>query len=52
MGRAAKEAVILATITRADGTVVDLGPISYWHKNPLKRWAFSLRTTLKRILKG
>jgi len=33
----AKEAQIIATITRADGTVEELGVIDYWHKNPIKR---------------
>lgn len=35
-------------VTRANGTVEDLGIVSYWHKNPLKRLAW--RAT--RFLKG
>ncbi|MDB5910432.1 MAG: hypothetical protein JWP34_4546 [Massilia sp.] len=31
-------AEVRAVITRADGTVEDLGVVSYWHKNRLKRW--------------
>jgi hypothetical protein len=30
-------AQVSAIITRADGTVEDLGVISYWHRNPLRR---------------
>ena len=29
-------------ITKADGTVVDLGVVSYWSKNPLKRLRWRL----------
>jgi hypothetical protein len=47
----AKEASISAVITRADGSIEDLGVISYWHKNPFKRWAWSLRKLWKRIRK-
>lgn len=44
----AGEAALYAVVTRADGTVEDLGLIAYWHKNPLKRalWLVS------RFLKG
>lgn len=42
-----KEAVISAVVTRADGRVEDLGELCYWHKNPLKRWAWALRNWLK-----
>ena len=38
----AKEIELIATITRADGTIEHLGVIDYWHKNPIKRfiWRF------------
>lgn len=38
----AREARITAVVTRADGRVENLGTISYWHRNPLKRlwWKF------------
>jgi len=39
----AREASIRAVVTRADGTVEDLGIVSYWHKNPLKHWAWRLK---------
>jgi hypothetical protein len=42
------EASIHAVITRADGTVEDLGVIAYHHKNPLRR----LWWRVTRILKG
>ncbi len=32
-----KEASIRARVIRLDGSVEDLGVISYWHRNPLKR---------------
>lgn len=35
---------IEATVTRANGTVEHLGTISYWHKNPLKRLWFRIRS--------
>lgn len=40
-----KEATISAVITRADGTIEDLGVVSYWHRNPLRRlvWAVTDR---------
>ena len=31
-----------AVVTRANGEVVDLGVVSYWHKNPLKRLRWRL----------
>ena len=38
----AKEAMIEVTVTKADGTVINYGTVSYWHKNPIKRfiWKF------------
>jgi hypothetical protein len=36
-------AQVSAIITRADGTVEDLGVISYWHRNPLRRLWWRLR---------
>ena len=38
-----KSVEMLATVIRADGTVEDRGVIAYWHRNPLKRWAWALR---------
>jgi hypothetical protein len=32
-----------AVIIRADGTREDLGTVSYYHKNPLKRLAYRLK---------
>ncbi len=32
-----QEATIEAKVIRANGTVEDLGVISYWHRNPLRR---------------
>lgn len=36
------EASIEVRVIRADGTVEELGVVSYWHKNPLRRWAWRL----------
>ncbi len=32
-----KKLMIEATVIRADGRREDLGRISYWHRNPIKR---------------
>jgi len=39
----AKEQTIEVVIRRADGTSENLGVIAYWHKNPLRRWAWKIR---------
>lgn len=44
----AREASIHAVVTRADGTVEDLGVVSYWHRNPLRRWAWRVRHPKKK----
>lgn len=41
-----KEMTLSAIITRADGTVEDLGAIQYWHSNPLKRLFWRIKTWL------
>lgn len=46
----AKEATIEAVIIRADGTVEQLGVISYWHKNPLKRLAWRMKRAAKSLI--
>lgn len=43
-----REASIAAVVTRADGTVEDLGVVSRWHKNPLIRLAWRLSDLRKR----
>jgi hypothetical protein len=45
----AKEIELIAMITRADGTVEQLGVIDYWHKNPIKRFIWKLKKLLERI---
>lgn len=47
----AKEAIISATVIRADGTVEELGVISYWHKNPIKRLIGNVKIAAKEKLK-
>lgn len=44
----AKEIELYATVTRADGTVEQLGVIDYWHKNPIKRIIWKLKKFLER----
>lgn len=41
-----KEMTISAVITRADGTVEDLGAVQYWHSNPLKRLIWRIKKWL------
>ena len=42
----AKELHLSATVIRADGTVVELGVIDYWHKNPIKRFIWRIKKWL------
>jgi hypothetical protein len=44
----AKEIQFIATVTRADGTVEELGVIDYWHKNPIKRIMWKIKRFLER----
>lgn len=44
-----RQATIEAVVTRADGTVENLGVISYWHRNPLRRMAWAIRQWIKKI---
>lgn len=38
-----------AVVTRADGTVEDLGRIAYYHRNPLKRWAWAIKQVVRKL---
>ena len=38
-----KEATIEVVVLRADGRREELGVVSYWHRNPLKRLAWRLK---------
>lgn len=42
-----KMQTVKAVIIRADGKREDLGVISYWHKNPLKRLMFRVQQFFK-----
>lgn len=46
-----KRATLSAVVTRKDGTVENLGVVSYYHRNPLKRWAWQLKKLVKGVLK-
>lgn len=37
------ESSIEAVVIRADGSKEDLGVVSYWHRNPLRRLVWRLR---------
>jgi len=37
-----REVSIEAVVIRADGTREDLGTISYWHRNPIRRWLWAI----------
>lgn len=43
-----RSAELRAVVTRADGSIEDLGVVAYYHHNPLRRWAWNLRQLLKR----
>lgn len=37
-------------VFNADGTLKkDYGVVNYWHRNPLKRWAFAVKQFYNRI---
>jgi len=41
-----KEMTLSAVITRANGTVENLGAIQYWHSNPIKRFIWRIKKCL------
>lgn len=43
----AKEIQLEAVITRADGTIFNLGTIDYWHQDPIKRIIWKICQWLK-----
>lgn len=43
----ARSSSISVVVTRANGTVEDFGVVSYWHRNPLKRWAKNFTIWIK-----
>lgn len=45
-----KSATVEAVITRADGSRVNLGQVAYWHRNPLRRWAWRIRRALRNLV--
>jgi hypothetical protein len=44
----AQQASVHAVVTRANGTVEDLGMIAYYHRNPLRRWIVNVFIGIKR----
>lgn len=45
----AESAELRIVVHRADGRVEDLGTVAYWHKNPLKRWAWKIKHFLAKL---
>lgn len=45
---AAREASISAVVTRANGTVEDLGVIARWHRSPLIRLKWRIQDRMRR----
>lgn len=43
-----REATIEVVVTRADGTVEKLGTVAYYHRNPLRRWAWRINHALSK----
>lgn len=44
-----KAVTIAAVVIRADGTREDLGVVSYWHRNPLRRLSHAVSQFLRRV---
>jgi hypothetical protein len=47
-----ESAEIEAVIIKADGSIAKLGTIDYYHRNPLKRWAWKIKQVFKRVFSG
>ena len=47
----AKSVELSAVITRANGDKLDLGTLDYWHKNPIRRWAWAIKNWFRVKLK-
>lgn len=43
-----KSSEIRAVVTRANGDVEDYGVVAYWHRNPLRRLAWSIRQLFRK----
>lgn len=48
----AKAVTFEAVITRADGTIENLGVVAYYDKNPIKVWTWKVQRLWKRMFKG
>jgi hypothetical protein len=44
--KAVHEIEVSLVVIRADGTAEDLGVTDYYHRNPIRRWAFYARRKL------
>ncbi len=48
----ARRSAITAVVTRADGTVEDLGLIAFYHRNPIINAAVNLYIRIKDFING
>ena len=48
---AAREGSIEAIVTRADGSVENLGVVSYYSRNPIKHWAVNAWIRIKEMIR-
>lgn len=46
-----KSASLRVVITHADGTKEDLGVVSYYHRNPMRRLLFAGKQKMKELLR-
>lgn len=42
-----RQSTVEAVVIRADGTRESLGVIAFWHRNPLRRWAWRMGQWLR-----
>lgn len=47
----AREASIELVVIRADGRREELGVVSYWHRNPIRRIAWRIKHWMKGLLR-
>lgn len=47
-----RQVVVSAVVVRADGTREELGTVAYWHRNPLRRAWFALKSQWSKLRGG
>ena len=43
------ESELRMRVVRADGRIEELGVVSYWSSNPLKRWWFAIKRSIGKV---